>query len=174
MDIDPELEDLLDFGFSPDEAKSALNRKRVQHKQGLFLNESVTMSFHSTNCIEPICNWTPRRFYINRKLCPKCETVSAYRRGFRKTKEGLKQRYKCKHCGASFTQEPIKIKLRKRKHMKFILRGFLKGFSYREIAKRFNQKFNLCIHPSTVFRRIRNTHTYKRLNGELPKQALVK
>lgn len=97
-----------------------------------------------------------RRQKTNKKIrCDRCNSINVIKRGKRKTKIGISQRYECKECGRRFTHELIKH--RKAKIIAFAMDLHFKGLSTRKIGDKIK------VHHTTIIRWIRKINEKKRL-----------
>ncbi|HEC88577.1 MAG TPA: IS6 family transposase [Thermoplasmata archaeon] len=84
--------------------------------------------------------------------CDRCGSRHVIKRGKRKTKAGIRQRYECKECGRRFTPEPIKHKKADTKLIALCMDLFFKGLSLRKITDTIYQFYGIKIHHETVRR----------------------
>jgi transposase-like protein len=82
--------------------------------------------------------------------CARCNSLHIVKKGNRKTKQGLRQTYKCKECGYRFTPEPIKHRKADTKLIALCMDLYYKGMSLRKIADTVYQFYNVKIHHDTV------------------------
>ena len=84
--------------------------------------------------------------------CDRCGSRNVIKRGKRKTKHGVRQRYECKECGRRFTPEPIKQKKANTKLIALCMDLYFKGLSLRKIADTIYQFYGIKLHHNTVRR----------------------
>jgi len=90
---------------------------------------------------------------VNQQIkCDKCNSYNILKNGNRKTKQGLRQRYKCKDCGNRFTWELIKHRKVSAKMIVLTLDLYFKGLSLRKITDTIYQFYNIKIHHETIRR----------------------
>jgi len=84
--------------------------------------------------------------------CPYCSSEKLIKRGQRKTKIGVKQRYSCKDCKKRFVLTPIKKLKANSKLVCLAMDCYFKGLSYRDISDQFSQFYGLKLHHETIRR----------------------
>ncbi|WP_370657058.1 transposase, partial [Klebsiella pneumoniae] len=74
------------------------------------------------------------------------------KRGRRKTKAGVRQRYECKECGRRFVPEPVKHRKATAKVIALCMDLYFKGLSTRKIADTLEQFQGMTVSHVTVSR----------------------
>lgn len=87
---------------------------------------------------------------IQEDLCPCCQSDKIIKRGTRKTKIGLKQRYSCSVCKKKFVLEPITHIKGNAKLVSLAMDLYYKGNSLRDIADTFKQFYNIDLSHETI------------------------
>lgn len=87
---------------------------------------------------------------IGHPQCGKCGSLNVVKNAKRKTKQGLRQTYKCKECGYRFTPDPIKSRKGTTKLVALCMDLFFKGLSLRKIADTIEQFYHLKLHHDTI------------------------
>jgi transposase-like protein len=82
--------------------------------------------------------------------CDQCNSLNVIKRGTRKTKSGIRQRYECKECGRRFTNEPIKHRKANTKLIALSMDLYYKGLSLRKIADTIEQFYGISLHHETI------------------------
>ncbi len=82
--------------------------------------------------------------------CDRCNSLNVIKRGRRKTKGGVRQRYECKECGRRFTNEPIKHRKATTKLIALTMDLYYKGLSLRKIADTIEQFYGISLHHETI------------------------
>jgi transposase-like protein len=82
--------------------------------------------------------------------CDQCNSLNVIKRGKRKTKSGIRQRYECKECGRRFTNEPIKHRKANTKLIALSMDLYYKGLSLRKIADTIEQFYGISLHHETI------------------------
>lgn len=82
--------------------------------------------------------------------CPECKSENIVSNGKRKTKSGIRQRYKCKKCNKRFTLEPLKNHLLNAKMLCLACDLYFKGNSLRDIKDTLKQSFGVKINHETI------------------------
>ncbi|RLF40257.1 MAG: IS6 family transposase [Thermoplasmata archaeon] len=103
----------------------------------------------------------------NEIRCDRCNSINVIKRGKRKTKAGIRQRYECKECGRRFTPEPIKHRKTNSKLIALTMDLYFKGLSTRKIADTIYQFYGIKVDHTTIMRWI-NTYMAK-INGHVNK-----
>ena len=86
----------------------------------------------------------------NEIRCDRCNSINVIKRGKRKTKVGIRQRYECKECGRRFTPEPIKHRKANTKLIALTMDLYFKGLSLRKIADTIYQFYGIRVHHETI------------------------
>lgn len=86
----------------------------------------------------------------NEDKCPECKSKNIVSNGKRKTKVGIRQRYKCKDCSKRFTLEPLKNHLLNAKMLCLACDLYFKGNSLRDIKDTLRQSFGVKINHETI------------------------
>jgi putative transposase len=91
---------------------------------------------------------------ISPKMVCKCGSTNLIRRGYRKNKNGIVQRFGCKACGHRFIVEMdgFRKMVYKPETVTLVLDLYFKGLSLRKISDHLNQFHNLNVHYTTVLR----------------------
>jgi len=87
---------------------------------------------------------------IDHPQCPECGSYEVIKKGYRKTKSGKRQKYRCKNCEHYFVPEPIKHRKANTKIIALCIDLYYKGLSLRKIADTLEQFYDLSIHHDTV------------------------
>lgn len=87
---------------------------------------------------------------INHPQCPNCSSYEVVKKGFRQTKSGQRQKYRCNHCNYWFVLEPIKYRKGNTKLIALCLDLYFKGLSLRKIANTIEQFYDLKLHHDTI------------------------
>jgi len=95
--------------------------------------------------------------------CDRCNSHHVIKRGKRKTKQGIRQRYECKECKRRFTIEPIKHRKATTKLIALCMDLYFKGLSIRKISDTIYQFYKVKLCHTTIMRWI-NTHM-KQINN---------
>jgi len=86
----------------------------------------------------------------NEIRCDRCGSIPVIKRGVRKTKHGIRQRYECKECGRRFTYEPIKHRKATTKLIALTMDLYFKELSLRKITDTIYQFYGIKLHHETV------------------------
>ena len=86
----------------------------------------------------------------NEIRCDRCNSINVIKRGVRKTKCGLRQRYECTECHRRFTHDPIKYRKANSKIIALTMDLYYKGLSLRKIADTLFQFYGLKLHHDTI------------------------
>lgn len=86
----------------------------------------------------------------NEKKCPECKSQNIVNNGKRKTKFGIRQRFKCKECGKRFTLEPLKNHLLNAKLLCLVCDMYFKGNSLGDIKDTLFQNFGIKVCRETI------------------------
>ena len=84
--------------------------------------------------------------------CDQCNSLNIIKRGQRKTKGGVRQRYECKECGRRFVPEPVKHRKVTAKVIALCMDLYFKGLSTRKIADTLVQFQGMNVSHVTVSR----------------------
>ncbi len=87
---------------------------------------------------------------INHPQCPECASYKIVKNGYRQTKMGRRQTYKCQDCSYRFTLEPIKFRKGNTKLIALCMDLYFKGLSCRKISDTIEQFYNLNVHQETI------------------------
>lgn len=82
--------------------------------------------------------------------CPFCQSKEIVSNGKRKTKVGIRQRFKCSNCQKRFTLEPLKNHLLNAKMLCLACDLFFKGNSLRDVCDTLKQSFGISINHETI------------------------
>jgi len=88
----------------------------------------------------------------NEIRCDRCNSNRIVKKGFRKTKQGMRQTYICKECGYRFTPEPIKHRKGETKIIALTMDLYFKGLSTRKISDTLYQFHKIKVNHVTVSR----------------------
>ncbi|MFH1696069.1 MAG: DDE-type integrase/transposase/recombinase [Candidatus Micrarchaeota archaeon] len=86
----------------------------------------------------------------NKKQCVYCKSENIVSNGKRKTKSGIRQRFKCNNCNKRFTLEPLKNHLLNAKMLCLACDLLFKGNSLRDIQDTLKQSFGIKINHETI------------------------
>ncbi|MFH1257043.1 MAG: IS6 family transposase [Candidatus Diapherotrites archaeon] len=88
----------------------------------------------------------------NKDECPFCWSNKIVKVGFRKNKNGAKQKLYCQSCGKNFVKTPIKYCKADAKIITLAMDLYFKGLSLRDISDTIYQFYNIRIHFDTIRR----------------------
>ena len=83
-------------------------------------------------------------------ICPICKNNNVIKKGQRKTKFEIKQRYFCKDCNKKFTNDGLKDKMYPPRIVYSALNYYDLGFNIRNVSKLINKRYNVRASKSTV------------------------
>jgi len=148
-------------------SQSGNGRYKVIHRQEWYC-ECPDFKYRGVECkhIKAVQFWLSLRnkveiddLNIDEELqeerCVYCKSVNVVKNGSRKTKMGIKQRYRCKDCGRKFVLEPIKYVKGNGKIVTLTMDLYFKGLSLRDISDTIYQFYGLKVHFDTIRRWIR-------------------
>ncbi|MCK4310816.1 MAG: IS1/IS6 family transposase, partial [Methanomicrobia archaeon] len=100
----------------------------------------------------------------NEIKCPSCSSTNIVKRGIRKTKNGIKQRYQCKDCKKKFSvQDGFKYMKNDSKIITLALDLYFKGVSQNAITEHLRQFYDVSVSQPSISRWIRK---YTRIISE--------
>ena len=82
--------------------------------------------------------------------CPECGSKNVIKKGKRKTRYGIKQRYLCKDCNRRFTDNAIRHKIYSPRVIYNAINYYDMGDNIREVSKRINKTFKIKTSKSIV------------------------
>jgi transposase-like protein len=88
----------------------------------------------------------------SKSRCIFCNSENIIKNGQRKTKYGIRQRYRCKNCKKKFVLDPIRKHKVNGKMITLTMDLYFKGLSLRDIQNTLYQFFGLIIHHETIRR----------------------
>jgi len=92
----------------------------------------------------------------NEIKCPYCSSTNYIKKGVRKTKHGIKQRYQCKDCGKKFSvQDGFKYMKNDPKIITLALDLYFKGLSQNAITEHLKQFYDVEVSQPTIHRWIK-------------------
>lgn len=83
-------------------------------------------------------------------ICPQCKGTHIEKNGRRKTRIGLRQRYRCQDCGKRFVADPLKNHLMNSHMLCYVCDLYFKGMSLRDIQDNLYQIFSFRINHETL------------------------
>ena len=89
------------------------------------------------------------------KKCLFCKSEKIVKNSKRKTRAGIKQRYKCKNCNKRFVLEPLKYIQVNSKILCLIMNEYFKGHSLRDVRDTLQQFYSVNVNHETIRRYIR-------------------